>query len=193
MYFPCFLLYQYTDPWTLRRASVSSLVRNGKEPRTPSTNFTDTLRVSRKPSFSYHDSGIVPDGSIGYHQGGVINAANETDFNQAGEIHDSPRVETRIKLRPGLKRKRISFKDQQEATEVWPLREGQQAAPAMGCPPSETTSEAHNSIGSNSVSSILISWNANQPSKATSSTDMEVKSSSSDGRQKNNEPGRVKE
>ena len=189
MYFPCFSLYQYTDPWALRRASVSSLARNEKEPRTPSTHLTDTLRVSSKPSFSCHDSGIVPDGSIGYHQGGVINAANETEFNQAGEIYDSPRVETRKKVRPGLQRKRISFKDEQEAM----LREGQQAAPAMGCPPSETTGEAHNSIGSNNVSSILISSNANQSSKVTSSTDMEVKSSSSDGRQKNNELGRVKE
>ena len=200
MYFSGFLSYQYTDPWNSRRLSVT------EGPRTPSTNITDTLRVTSNPSFNGNDSGIVPDGSIGYHQGGVINAANETDFNQAGEIYDGPRDETRKKVRPGLQRKRISFKDEQEAMQAGLPREGQRAE-ALGYPPVETTSEAHISShtenmqlhdgnglqGSNNGSSILISCNTNQSSKVTSSTGVKVKSSSSDGSRKKNVPGRVKD
>lgn len=79
------------------------------------------IRIKNKPSFN-NDSGIVPDssdchGTIGRHQAGVVNDALELDTTSAGETgHISE--DGRSKTRPGLSRKRISFKDEVEAKQI---------------------------------------------------------------------------
>ncbi|XP_068699549.1 uncharacterized protein [Montipora foliosa] len=100
--------YQAKDPWTnQRKASVTSRNNNERElPPTPTSNLSDTLGQSQ-PLSCPNDSGIEPDCSIGYNQGGVINAAYGSGVNEA--------VDGEPKVRPGLQRKRISFKDEVEA------------------------------------------------------------------------------
>ena len=97
-----------TDPWTnQRKASVTSRNNNERElPTTPTSNLSDTSGKSQ-PLSCPNDSGIEPDSSIGYNQGGVINAAYGSGANEA--VDGEPTV------RPRLQRKRISFKDEVEA------------------------------------------------------------------------------
>ena len=110
-------LYQHPDPWLrARKLSASSRYSSERDPNTPATNET-ALKVKSNPSFSCQDSGIVPDSSIGYHQGGVINAAYERDLSEAGRIQCITE-DGRFKERPRLGRKRISFKDEVEGNDL---------------------------------------------------------------------------
>lgn len=75
------------------------------------------VKVTNNPSFSYHDSGIVPDGgSIGYYQGGLINTAYEKEQCKTGSFYRT--TVDGVQDRPRLHRKRISFKDEVEANQA---------------------------------------------------------------------------
>lgn len=87
--------------------------------------------ITTNPSFnSYHDSGIVPDsndcaGSLRCHgdQDGMLNDAFEVDGG---------RGDGRIRTRPRLSRKRISFKDEFDSKQIAgiPLSEEMTAEPS---------------------------------------------------------------
>ena len=114
------------------------------------------MGVKSNPSFSYQDSGIVPDcqGSIGYHQGGVINAAYEMDISRTCGGGGGGGGDGRIKERPRLHRKRISFKDEVEATQAGLTLEGtEKSAGAMGGTPDEAISPQRHSMESLTQSS----------------------------------------
>ena len=105
------LFFQLPDPWT-RRLSLASRRSFDLEPTTPTTDQT-VVRVTSNPSFSYHDSGIVPDGgSIGYHQGGLIYSAYEQEPCETESIYRT--TVDGVQERPRLHKKRISFKDEVE-------------------------------------------------------------------------------
>lgn len=111
------LFFRLPDPWILaRRLSQGSRRSFDVEPATPTTDQT-VVRVTSNPSFSYHDSGIVPDGgSIGYHQGGLINSAYEKEPCTT-ESYYCTTVDG-VQERPRLCKKRISFKDEVEANQA---------------------------------------------------------------------------
>lgn len=186
--FAWFSLFLIADPWTnSRRLSLSWRNSLEKELQTPTTNDT-TLR--KDPSFSWQDSGIVPDSSIGYHQGGVINGTCERNCNQGDGINDID-GDDKPRIRPRLQRKRISFKDEVEATQAGLPLEQQQAASSAGCPLDETTCEV--SVlqeGGNSSTGPVSSGQS--PSQFTLSTGMKMKSDSIDKSQERDLPGKVK-
>ena len=66
-----FLSSLFTEPWSNRRKSS---VSSPGIPPTPTANV-DQWEMRNQPN----DSGIEPDASIGYHQGTVVNALDETD------------------------------------------------------------------------------------------------------------------
>lgn len=111
------LFFRLPDPWILvRRLSQGSRRSFVIEPATPTTDQT-VVKVTSNPSFSYHDSGIVPDGgSIGYHQGGLINSAYEKGPCKT-ESFNRTTVDG-VQERPRLQKKRISFKDEFEANKA---------------------------------------------------------------------------
>ena len=158
-----------------------------KEPQTPTTN---DATLKKDPSFSWHDSGIVPDSSIGYHQGGVINGACEKSSNQADGLSDIDGGD-KPSIRPRLQRKRISFKDEVEATQAGLSLEQQQGASSAGCPPDETAGEVFSLQQGGNASTIPIS-SSQSPSKFTLSTGAEMKSDSIDKSQERDLPGKVK-
>ena len=99
------------DPWT-RRLSLGSRRSFDVEPTTPTADQT-VVKVTSNPSFSYHDSGIGPDGgSIGYHQGGLIYSAYEQEPWETESFYRTTVDE--VQERPRLHKKRISFKDEVE-------------------------------------------------------------------------------
>ena len=109
------LFFQLPDPWT-RRLSLGSRRSFDVEPATPTTDQT-VVKVTSNPSFSYHDSGIVPDGgSIGYNQGGLINSAYEKEQWKTESFYRT--TVDGVQERPRLHKKRISFKDEVEASEA---------------------------------------------------------------------------
>ena len=109
------LFFRLPDPWT-RRLSLGSRRSFDVEPTTPTTDQT-VVKVTSNPSFSYHDSGIVPDGgSIGYNQGGLINSAYEKEPWKTESFYRT--TVGGVQERPRLHKKRISFKDEVEANEA---------------------------------------------------------------------------
>lgn len=109
------LFFRLPDPWT-RRLSQGSRRSFDVEPATPTTDQT-VVKVTSNPSFSYHDSGIVPDGgSIGYNQGGLINSAYEKEQCKTESFY--PATVDGVRERPRLHKKRISFKDEVEANQA---------------------------------------------------------------------------
>ncbi|XP_068699546.1 uncharacterized protein [Montipora foliosa] len=166
--------YQAKDPWTnQRKASVTSRNNNERElPPTPTSNLSDTLGQSQ-PLSCPNDSGIEPDCSIGYNQGGVINAAYGSGVNEA--------VDGEPKVRPGLQRKRISFKDEVEARSTQ-LKQTTHTVEAE-INPSGTTSEVQQSrvfgpTGMQGRSCKQGDKKENMPSKTIMSIEVEILSHS---------------
>ena len=109
------LFFRLPDPWT-RRLSLGSRRSFDVEPTTPTTDQT-VVKVTSNPSFSYHDSGIGPDGgSIGYHQGGLIYSAYEKEPWETESFYRT--TVDGVQERPRLHKKRISFKDEVEANQA---------------------------------------------------------------------------
>lgn len=124
----------FSDPWTRSRKMSAGSRNSSDRDQNESPNTCETTKsppskkvpkskIKNKPSFnSYYDSGIVPDscdyhGTIGRHQAGEVNNAFELDTTPAGVTgHISD--DGRFKARPGLNRKRISFKDEVEAKQM---------------------------------------------------------------------------
>ena len=111
------LFFRLPDPWILRRRLSQGSRRSFDiEPATPTTDQT-VVKVTSNASFSYHDSGIVPDGgSIGYHQGGLINSAYEKEPCNTESFYRT--TVDGVQERPRLHKKRISFKDEVEADQA---------------------------------------------------------------------------
>lgn len=119
--------------------SRNSYERDQNEPK---QNDTIRSRIRNNSSFnSYHDSGIVPDGnectgSLRYHQDGVFNDAFDIDGRSGGG---------RLQTRPGLSRKRISFKDEFDARKIaeMSLSEEKAAEPLARMSDDKTDSDQH--------------------------------------------------
>lgn len=118
--------------------------------KSPSSKKMPNRHIRNNPSFnSYHDSGIVPDssdypGTLGYHQAGVLNDVFEMDTNLAGD--------GRFKARPGLTRKRISFKDEVEAKQIaGMLLSGEEAVEPKASISDTTNPQQHSSLSMSGI------------------------------------------
>lgn len=122
--------------------SAGSRNSSGRDQNEPNKNETARSKIRNNPSInSYYDSGIVTDsndyaGSLGYHQAGVLNDAFEIDGGSGGG---------KFKTRPGLTRKRISFKDEVDAKHIagMSLSEEKAAEPLARMPDDTINPEQH--------------------------------------------------
>lgn len=115
--------------------------------KSPPSKKIPNRNIRNNPSFnSYHDSGIVPDsndypGTLGYNQAGVLNDAYEMDTSVA-----------RFKARPGLTRKRISFKDEVEAKQIaGMLLGGEETVDPLASISDTTNPQQHSSLSMSSI------------------------------------------
>ena len=125
--------------------SVGSRNSSDRDQNEPNANDTVRSNIRNNPSFnSHYDSGIVPDsndppGTLGYNQDGVVNAAYEIDASLASATQHVSGV-GRIKTRPRLNTKRISFKDELEAKQIAGMSfDGEEAVEPMAIMPDNAT------------------------------------------------------
>ena len=139
--------------------------KTGTTPRSPSSKELPKSKIRNNPSFnSYYDSGIVPDGNdfsgtLGSHQAGVENDAYEMDTSPAG-VTQHISGDVRFKTRPGLSRKRISFKDEIEAKPIAGMLLSEEEAVEPTTSITDTTKPQQHS--SSSMSNIATDSPANQ-------------------------------